>query len=120
MNKDNNNIENNSGKTPVSRKKQKVKDKRNKLYEDMSKECSKLNISEIRIDDFAEARKVELSKFIHILNNKFSSKSGFQLLPKHMRRRSMSHNPFRIPIRARANNLKSYTKSKCKKHKRKK
>ena len=54
------------------------------------------------------------------MNNKFSSKSGHQLLPKHMRRRQMSHNPFRIPIRARINNLNVNVKSKCKKHKKKK
>jgi hypothetical protein len=114
----NNNINKNT--QVLSKKKHKVREKRNKLYDDMSKECAKLNISEVRVEDFAEARKVELSKFIHILNNKFNSKSGFQLLPKHMRRRSMSHNPFRIPIRARASNLKFFSKSKCKKHKRKK
>lgn len=105
-----------------SKKKQKttMREKRNKQYEEMAKECASLNISDIRVEDFVEARKKELNKFIHILNNKYSSKVGFQLLPKHMRRRQMSHNPFRIPIRARLSNLNVNVKSKCKKHKKKK
>jgi hypothetical protein len=114
----NNNIQTSQPK--LSKKKTKRTEKRNKFYEDMSQMIPKLNIQEISIDTIAESRKVELSKFIQILNNKFSSKGGFQLLPKHMRRRSMSHNPFRIPIRARATNLKFTARSKCKKHKRKK
>lgn len=105
----------------VSKKKKKMqmKDIRKKQYEDMAKECVKLNISEIRVEDFAEARKKELSKFVNMLNNKFSSKSGHQLLPKHMRRRSMSHNPFRIPPKSRLSNLNVNVKSKLIKHKRK-
>jgi hypothetical protein len=105
-----------------SKKKQKstAREKRNKQYEDMAKECASLNISDIRVEDFLEARKKELNKFIHILNNKYSSKVGFQLLPKHMRRRQMSHNPFRIPVRARISSINVNIKSKCKKHKLKK
>jgi hypothetical protein len=104
-----------------SKKKQKIsiKNMKNRQYEDMAKEWANLNISEIRIEDYAEARKKELNKFINILDNKFNSKSGFQTLPKHMRRRQMSHNPFRIPIRARLTNLNVNIKSKCKKHKKK-
>lgn len=116
------NTNSNINPLPIAAAKKKVKsqlkEKRNQQYVDITKECSKLNISELRIEDFAEARKKELSKFVKILNNKYSSKSGFQLLPKHMRRRSMSHNPFRIPIRARDYDLNVNTKSKCKKHKR--
>jgi hypothetical protein len=104
-----------------SKKKQKasIRDKRNQQYVDMAKEWANLNISEIRIEDYAEARKKELNKFINILNNKFNSRVGFQTLPKHMRRRQMSHNPFRIPVRARIANLNVNVKSKCKKHKKK-
>ena len=83
----------------------------------MAKEWADLNLSDIRVEDFAESRKKELNKFIHILNNKFNSKVGFQLLPKHMRRRQISHNPFRIPIRNRLANLNVNVKSKCMKHK---
>jgi hypothetical protein len=105
-----------------SKKKQKItmKEKRNKQYDDMAKEWANLNLSEIRIEDYAEARKKELNKFVHILKNKYSSRVGFQTLPIHMRRRQMSHNPFRIPIRARLANLNVNVKSKCKKHKKKK
>ena len=79
----------------------------------------KLNVSEIKIDDFLEARKTELSSFVNILNNKLSTKSGHQLLPKHMRRRAMSHNPFRVTIKFRNPNFNSESTSKCGKHKRK-
>jgi len=105
-----------------SKKKQKMlmREKRNKQYEDIAKECANLNISEIRVEDFAEARKKELNKFVQILNSKYNSKGGFQLLPKHMRRRQMSHNPFRIPVRNRVSNLNVNIKSRCKKHKKKK
>jgi len=115
MEEKNKNFENSSKK----KQKTSIKNMRNRQYEDMTKEWANLNISEIRIEDYAEARKKELNKFINILNNKFNSKSGFQTLPKHMRRRQMSHNPFRIPIRARLTNLNVNIKSKCKKHKKK-
>lgn len=106
---------------PTKKHKAIMKEKRKKQYESIAKEClsSGLNLSDVRVEDFAESRKKELIKFIQIINSKYSSKSGHQLLPKHMRRRSMSHNPFRIPIRNRLtlNNISS--KSKCRKHKRK-
>ncbi len=116
--------ENNTNTTNTnipSKKKQKflMRERRNKQYEDIAKECSNLNISEIRVEDFAEARKKELQKFIQILNSKYNTKGGFQLLPKHMRRRQMSHNPFRIPVRNRTANLNVNIKSRCKKHKKK-
>jgi hypothetical protein len=113
-----NEINNNNS---TSKKKQKVnfREKRKKQYDDMAKEWANLNISEIRVEDLAEARKKEINQFNHILNNKFSSRVGFQTLPKHMRRRQMSHNPFRIPVRARIANFNA-NKSKCLKHKKKK
>ena len=98
-----------------------LKHKRNRHYEEITKEFSEagLNLSEIKIEDFAESRKKEIFKFQEILNNKYSTKSGHQLLPKHMRRRQMSHNPFRIPRKNRLSNLTVNVKSKCHKHKRK-
>ena len=98
-----------------------LKQKRNRQYEEMAKEFSEsgLNLSEIKIEDFAESRKKEIINFHNILSTKTSSKTGHQLLPKHMRRRQMSHNPFRIPRRNRLSNLTVKIKSKCKKHKRK-
>lgn len=79
----------------------------------------KLNVSDIKVEDFLEARKHELTSFVNILNNKRSTKAGHQLLPKHMRRRAMSHNPFRISLNQRIANFNSKTTSKCKKHKKK-
>ncbi len=98
-----------------------LKHKRNRQYEEITKEFSEagLNLSEIKIEDFAESRKKEIFKFQEILNTKYSTKSGHQLLPKHMRRRQMSHNPFRIPRKNRLSNLTVNVKSKCNKHTRK-
>ena len=98
-----------------------LKQKRNRLYEEITREFTEsgLNLSEIKIEDFALSRKKETIKFQNILQSKTTSKTGHQLLPKHMRRRQMSHNPFRIPRRNRLSNLTVNIKSKCKKHKRK-
>lgn len=105
----------------MSKNKILLRQKRNRQYEEMTKEISEagLNLSEIKVEDFADSRRKEMDKFLSILSSKFSSKNGHQLLPKHMRRRQMSHNPFRIPRRNRLSNLKVKTKSKCKKQKRK-
>ncbi len=95
-----------------------LKQVRESQYSNITKECVSLNISEIKIEDFAESRKKELSNFIKILHNKPIHKEGFQNLPRHMRRRSMTHNPFRVSIRTRVLEVNTKTKSKCKKHKR--
>ena len=101
--------------------KQLLKQKRHRQYEEINEEMSSvgLNLSEVKIEDFVESRKKELSKFQDILKHKFSTKHGHQLLPHHMRRRQMSHNPFRIPRLFRVSNLTVNVKSKCRKHKRK-
>ena len=98
-----------------------LKKKRNRQYDEMTQEFinTGLNLSEIKIDDFMNLRKKELFKFSEILSNKFTTKSGHQLLPKHMRRRQMSHNPFRIPVLSRLNNLTVNIRTKYKKQKRK-
>jgi len=97
-----------------------MKEIREKQYSNISLECAKakLNISEIKIEDFAESRKRELTNFIKILNTKFNTKGGFQSLPRHMRRRAMTHNPFRVSINSRVLEANTKSKSKCKKHKR--
>jgi ribonuclease P/MRP protein subunit POP1 len=104
-----------------SKKKQKknLKEEREKMYQKINHECSKINISEIRLEDFAESRKKELNQFTHILKNKFNNKTSHQLLPKHMRRRCMSHNPFRIPIKFRNSNITTVIRTRQFKHKRK-
>ena len=98
-----------------------LKHKRYRQYEEINEEMTNvgLNLSDIKIEDFIESRKKELTKFQDILKHKFSTKHGHQLLPHHMRRRQMSHNPFRIPRSHRVSNLTVNVKSKCRKHKRK-
>lgn len=58
------------------------------------------------LQTFVEARMAELDHFLHVLNEKsegkMTTKRNFQLLPKHMRRRAMSHNAHRIPSRIRS------------------
>ena len=105
----------------MKKTKQLLKQKRHRQYEEITEEMNSvgLNLSEIKIQDFVESRKKELSKFQDILKHKFSTKHGHQLLPHHMRRRQMSHNPFRIPRLYRVSNLTVNVKSKCRKHKRK-
>ena len=105
----------------MKKAKQLLKQKRHRQYEQINEEMTSvgLNLSEIKIEDFVESRKKELTKFQDILKHKFSTKHGHQLLPHHMRRRQMSHNPFRIPRAFRLANLTVNVKSKCKKHKKK-
>jgi ribonuclease P/MRP protein subunit POP1 len=105
----------------MKKAKQLLKQKRYRQYEQINEEMTSvgLNISEIKIEDFVESRKKELTKFQDILKHKFTTKHGHQLLPHHMRRRQMSHNPFRIPRLFRLANLTVNVKSKCKKHKKK-
>ena len=105
----------------MKKAKQFLKNKRHRQYEEINEEMANvgLNLSEIKVEDFIESRKKELTKFQDILKHKFSTKHGHQLLPHHMRRRQMSHNPFRIPRSHRVSNLTVNVKSKCRKHKRK-
>ena len=51
--------------------------------------------------DFAEARATELKSMLKALESKEGGKRLFQKLPRHMRRRAMSHNPKRLPRRMR-------------------
>lgn len=58
------------------------------------------------LQTFVEARMAELDHFLQVLGDKsrgkMTTKRNFQLLPKHMRRRAMSHNAHRIPSRIRS------------------
>lgn len=58
--------------------------------------------SGVHVLDFAEARATELSCMVRALRSKGGSKRTFQLLPRHMRRRAMSHNVKRLPRRLRS------------------
>lgn len=82
----------------------------------------------INVHDFIEGRAHELSHFTNILRSKTNSKLAHQLLPKHMRRRAMAHNHYRIPVRIRLQTLHdligsegpgALKRSKCRKHRRK-
>lgn len=56
----------------------------------------------INFNKFVEERSVEISKFLTELEMD-TKKSGHQALPKSVRRRAMSHNRYRIPLRLRKN-----------------
>lgn len=82
----------------------------------------------VNLHDFVECRSHELTHFTNILKSKTNSKLTHQLLPKHMRRRAMAHNHYRIPVRIRLQALTDLggsegpgilKRSKCRKHRRK-
>lgn len=68
----------------------------------------RLKSKEINIAKFADARSAEMYHFEEVLKNKHkeSTRTPMQTVPKHMRRRAMSHNRFRVPSRIRALNSK--------------
>ena len=51
--------------------------------------------------DYLEAHATELNSMKKALSQKGRGKRVFQTLPRHMRRRAMSHNPKRLPRRLR-------------------
>lgn len=57
--------------------------------------------SGVHVLDFAEARATELNHMVKAMRSKGGSKRAFQGLPRHMRRRAMSHNVKRLPRRLR-------------------
>lgn len=78
---------------------------------------------ELSIGRFAEARAAELHHFEETLRTKHlqTTRTPMQTVAKHMRRRAMSHNRFRIPSRIRALNGKYLKDSeskvlRCRKH----
>ncbi|KRX00879.1 hypothetical protein PPERSA_02058 [Pseudocohnilembus persalinus] len=58
----------------------------------------------IDIEKFIQARSQEIYHFTKQIEQKkiFQSKQPYQSVPKHLRRRAMSHNRYRIPLRIRA------------------
>ena len=72
-------------------------------------------------------RATELSHFINIIKSKPNTRLAFQKLRKHERRRAMSHNYYRIPLKVRYSSLKDRVssggetkdRSRCRKHRRK-
>lgn len=57
--------------------------------------------SGVHVLDYVEARATELKTMRRALKHKGGGKRVFQTLPRHMRRRAMSHNPKRLPRRLR-------------------
>lgn len=57
--------------------------------------------SGVHVLDYAEARANELKNMVQAMKSKGGAKRTFQLLPRHMRRRAMSHNVKRLPRRLR-------------------
>jgi len=104
-------------------KQQKIKQSRNDDYQIQVKQVPEF----ISLDQFVEARAHELKHFVNILQKKYTTKLTHQLLPRHLRRRAMSHNYYRIPIRLRYKALTEMLpsegaivkRSRCRKHRRK-
>ena len=63
--------------------------------------------------EFAEARALEIQNMVEAIKDgdRTSGKRIFQTLPRHMRRRAMSHNVKRMPVRLRQR--ASHEVSKC-------
>jgi len=55
----------------------------------------------ISIEQFVEARSIELTGFLNALVEKQTNKRCPQNVPKSVRRRAMSHNRYRIPRKMR-------------------
>ena len=55
----------------------------------------------ICVSDFVQARAMELHNMTAAISQHGSTRRTFQTLPRHMRRRSMSHNIKRLPYRLR-------------------
>ena len=79
----------------------------------------------INFNSFVEQRSTEIAKFLNDLEMD-TKKTGHQALPKSVRRRAMSHNRYRIPLKLRRNIDQELEKAermqklpKCRKHIRK-
>ncbi|XBW38404.1 hypothetical protein QEN19_003992 [Hanseniaspora menglaensis] len=72
------------------------------------------DLSLVKLDDYVDSKKHEIKNLITtiIKNKKFgSNKRAFQNLPRHLRRRTCSHNVKRVPKRIRKRTLKEMAKS---------
>ncbi len=90
-------------KGKASRKKEFRRDEYMRVDQDPLLKTGDLQPRLINIDQFAESRAFELRHFLKILKAKTTpnNKLPFQSLPRHMRRRAMSHNYYRVPLRLR-------------------
>ena len=107
----------------MASKGQQIKKTRNDNYKLSAAEVPQF----INLHDFISARSLELQHFTKLLRNKQSNKLEHQLLARHMRRRSMAHNYYRMPLRVRMRGLKemipsegeTLSRSRCRRHRRK-
>eukprot|EP01132_Coremiostelium_polycephalum_P002765 gene2765-3439_t len=61
--------------------------------------------------NFADARRNEINEFINAVTVKKSNARAFQSLPRYLRRRTMSHNVYRLPIHLRRRAQREMEKS---------
>lgn len=85
----------------VSRKTGKAKRRERKLRHEPSNVTAESNPDKLQVMDFLEARRSELNSMIKAVRRKGGSKRTFQKLPRHMRRRAMSHTLRRLPRKLR-------------------
>ncbi|XP_070555586.1 ribonucleases P/MRP protein subunit POP1-like [Ptychodera flava] len=88
-----------------SRKGQKRKRDFESVVEETEKEIDWLALAPrcINIVEFAEARAIEINTMMKYVTSTVGGRQVFQTLPRHMRRRAMSHNVKRLPRRLRKN-----------------
>ena len=109
------------------RNNQYVRPKKDSFLKSLEKDFSSATPFTIGLDKIISSRATELSHFISIIKSKPNTRLAFQKLRKYERRRAMSHNYYRIPLKVRYSSLKdrlasggeTKQRSRCRKHRRK-
>ncbi|GFR72813.1 ribonucleases P/MRP protein subunit POP1-like [Elysia marginata] len=70
-------------------------------------------ITDIKVSSFAEHRAIEIQAMTELVKDTGGNHTAFQKLPRHMRRRAMSHNIKRIPRRLHAVAKQELSKTKA-------
>ena len=83
--------------TPLSTMAGRAKRREKKLRREPLNLTAESDPDKIQVMNFLEARSSELNSMLKALKGKGGSKRTFQKLPRHIRRRAMSHNPKRLP-----------------------
>ena len=83
--------------TPLSTMAGRAKRREKKLRHEPLNLTAESDADKIQVMNFLEARSSELNSMLKALREKGGSKRTFQKLPRHIRRRAMSHNPKRLP-----------------------
>ena len=87
--------------TPQKKKTGSAKRREKKLKNEPSSVTAETLPGGLQVVEFAEARATELQCLLKAVTGKEMGKRTFQKLPRHMRRRAMSHNIRRLPRRLR-------------------